>query len=529
MPDSPLQNSDGVLHLGIESNGQPIAENIAVRSVQVHRAVGRIPTARLVVDDGDMASSQWPVADGPTFQPGARISIAAGHGDGEQTLFEGIVIQLGMQILGDGDSRLVIDCSHEAVTLTAERRNAHHADATDSAIIRGLLQNRSLKAQVDATGERHGALTQYACTDWDFIVARAEVNGLLVIVDDDQVLVQAPRTSADPVLQVTYGIDLIDFHAEVDSQALRLAPGLARMRGRMKFPGSASAKVGSLIELAGVGTRFSGNVLVDAVEHEIAQGNWLTTVEFGLVPDRRCEPDAVVVPAVAGGLPGVEGLQIGIVTQVGGDPDDAQRIRIKLPVLQATNDTVWARLLQFHASDGFGAFFMPEVGDEVVVAFFNHDPSHPVVLGSLYGSHRKPPYGPDASNDVKALVTRCRHRLEFDEKEKTITVTTPANNQVVLSDRDRSIVLKDQNGNSVELGTGGVRIDTPGDLKIAAKGAVAIDALGAVSIGSQADLTCSGLNVSCEAQACFSGKGMSSAELSAAGQTIVKGAMVMIN
>ncbi len=596
MPHSPQLNSEGPVRLSLKSNGQPIADSIAVTSVHVHRAVGSIPTARLVIADGDMAQGEWPAADGPTFQPGARISIAAGYGDNEQTLFEGIVIKLGMQISGENDSRLVIDCRHPAVKMTVGRKNAHHADVTDSAIIRGLLQAHALNAEVDSTGETHDALTQYYCTDWDFIVARAEVNGLFVIADDDKILVQAPRTSAKAVLQVAYGQDLIDFQAEVDSlsqlqevqtvawdprtqaviegapaqpqtlnaqgnldsaalaavigptrfrlqtsvplQAAELSAwgkgqqvkaGLARIRGRMKFQGSANAKVGSLIELAGVGARYNGNVFVGAVEHTIADGNWLTTAEFGLAPDWHCGRDDVVAPAAAGWLPGAEGLQVGIVTQLDGDPADEQRIQIKLPVLQATSETVWARLLQFHASDDFGAFFMPEIGDEVVVAFFNHDPSHPVVLGSLYSSRHKPAYRLDTSNDVKALVTRCRHKLEFDEKNKIITVTTPANNKVVLSDRDQSIVLKDQNGSRVELNTSGVCIETLKDLKIAAQGAITIEAVGAVSITSTADLKCSGLNIACDAQAGFSGRGIASAELSAAGQTIVKGAMVMIN
>ncbi len=596
MPNSPQLNSEGVVRLTVKSNGQPIAESIAVASVQVRRAVGSIPSARLVIADGDMPSAEWPVADGATFQPGAAISIAAGYGDDEQTLFEGIVVTLGMQISGDNDSRLEIDCSHKAVNMTVGRRNAHYADQTDSTIIRGLVQAHSLTAEVDGTNETHGALTQYDCTDWDFVVARAEVNGLLVIADDDKVYVQAPRTTAVPALQVKWGVDLMDFKAQVDSRSqlhevrtvawdprtqavvegspagpqtlnlqgdltsatlaavlgsatLRLqtsAPlkqaelsawgkaqqvkaGLARIRGHMKFQGSAAAKVGSLIEVAGVGARYSGNVFVGAVEHEIADGNWVTTAEFGLAPHWHSERNDVVAPPAAGWLPGAEGLQIGIVTKLDGDPADEQRIQIKLPVLQARSETVWARLLQINASSGFGAFFVPEVGDEVVVAFFNHDPSHPVVLGSLYSSRHKPAYTLDRSNDIKALVTRCKHKLEFDEKNKIITVTTPANNKVVLSDRDKSIVLQDQSGNRVELNTGGVTIDTPKDLKLTAKGTISIEATGAVNIGSKADLTCAGLNVSCDAQVSFSGKGSASAELSAAGQTIVKGAMVMIN
>jgi Rhs element Vgr protein len=595
MPNSPQTNSGGLVCLSIKSNGKAIDESIPVISVVVRCAVGCIPEARLVVADGDIRNTDWPVADGETFQPGAAISIAAGYDDQEQTIFEGIVVKLGMKISADNESCLVIECRHKAVKMSVGSKNAHHVDLTDSAIIERLVQAGGLKAEVDATHETHSVLTQYDCTDWDLLVARAELNGLLVIADDDKILVQAPRTGAQPVLRVTYGQDLIEFQADVDAcsqlqevrtvawdpkaqavvegvpaspqllnaqgnldsatlaaalganllhlqtpaplradelsawgRAQQVKAGLARIRGRMKFQGSATAKVGSLIELAGVGARFSGNAFVGSVEHEIAEGNWLTTAEFGCPPDRHTKRNEVH-PVAAGWLPGAAGLQIGIVTKLDGDPAGEQRIQIKLPVLQASDEPVWARLLQPHACEGFGAFFVPEVGDEVVVAFFNQDPSYPVVLGSLYSSRHKPAYELGASNRIKALVTRCKHRIEFDDDNRIVTVSTPANNRVVLNDRDGSIVLQDQSGNSVELSTAGVTIDTPGDLKMTAKGSITVAATGAVNIGTKADLKCTGLNVACDAQVSFSGKGGAQAELSASGETIVRGAMVMIN
>lgn len=519
MPHSPLRDSEGAVHLSIRSDGKPIADSIAVRSVQVHRGVNRVPTARLVIAEGDLGDGTWPAADGPAFQPGARISIAAGYGNAPaHALFEGVVAKLGLQINADQGSRVVVDCCHAAVRMTEGRKSAHHADVSDSALIRRIVQGQALDAEVDATGETIPALTQYDCSDWDFIVARAQANGLVVIADNDRIRVQAPHNAEAPVLRVEYGNDLIALQAEVDG-----------LRGHMKFAGSAKAKVGSLIALAGVGARFSGEVFVAAVEHEVVEGDWVTTAEFGLPPQWKDDARGAVAPAAANRLPAADGLHIGIVVRLDGDPAAEQRIQVRLPELQATQDTVWARVLQFHASSRFGAFFMPEVGDEVIVAFSHHDPSHPVVLGSLYSRRHPPPHALDPANDIKAMVTRCGHRLQFDEKHKAITVTTPADNQVVLSDTDRSIVLKDQNGNRVELHPGGIIIRTPKDLTIAADGAISIEALGSMSMGSKADLTCSGLNVRCDAQASFSGKGLASAELSAAGQTLVKGAIVLIN
>jgi len=186
-------------------------------------------------------------------------------------------------------------------------------------------------------------------------------------------------------------------------------------------------------------------------------------------------------------------------------------------------------LMQAHASNGFGAFFVPEVGDEVVIGFFNHDPQHPVVLGSLYSSKHAPAYALAAENNTKALVTRCKHKLEFDEKNRLITITTPAANKLVFSDKDQSVTITDQNNNKLVLDSNGILLDSPKDITLMAKGAITIDAVRAVSISSKADVKAEGLNVACTAQVGFSGKGLATAELSASGQTTVKGAMVLIN
>lgn len=528
MPPSPLLDTEGVLHVNLSSNGQPVGERVELRSVRVRRAVGRIPSAQLVLAQAGAALGEWPAADDEAFQPGALVRIAAGYGSGaDEPLFEGVMVRLGLQVSGDNDARLVVECRHRAVAMTLAPRSAHYSGQPVSATIRGLLEAHALTAEVDEVVEAGGAVTQYQRTDWDFMRARAQAHGLLVIADDDRVRVQTPCTSAAAVLKVEHGIDLIDCQAEVDArsqQQTRL--GLAPVHGRMRFQGSAAARVGTLIELAGLGARNSGKVFVAEVEHEITDGHWLTTAGFGLPPEwQPAHGHPITKPTATGPLPG---LQIGVVTRLG-DPAGEQRVQVRLPALLGAASTVWARTMQPQASSGFGAFLLPEVGDEVVVDFCHQDPSQPVVLGSLYSSSRPPPYAPEDANDIKALVTRCRHRLEFDENHRTITLTTPANNRVVLSDEGGSVTLSDQHGSRVELGASGVSIDTLRDLRVKAGGSIRIEAVGAMSITTQADLSCTGLNIACAAQVGFSGKGVASAELSAAGQTVVKGGLVLIN
>lgn len=596
MANSPELDAEGVVRVTLFSEGTALPESVQIMSITVTRAINRVPTARLVIVDGDMPNKEFPVSDTNDFKPGAAIKINAGYGDDEAPIFEGIVVKHAVQITGQNDARLVVECRDKAVKMTVGRKNANYVDKLDSDVIGTLIGNAGLTADVEATTEQHKELVQYYCSDWDFMLSRADANGLLVIATDGKVAVKAPATDAAAVLKVTYGKDLMEFHAELDARtqytsakavswdmktqaaitgaeaspatlneqgdltsatlaeviglasyrlqtaapttketltqwakAQQLKSGLARMRGRMSFQGSAKAEVGGIIELEGVGKRFSGNVFASGVTHTIGDGDWVTEVQFGLSPQWFTEQPDVAAPGAGGLLPAVEGLQVGVVLKLDGDPESEQRIQVAVPVMQAETEGVWARLLQFHGSNGFGAFFLPEVGDEVVLGYFNNDPSHPVILGSLYSSKQVPPYSLAAENNTKAIVTRCKSKIEFDEDKKVITITTPGTNKIVISDDGKSILLQDQNNNKIELNPGGITLDSPKDIKLTAKGGITLDAVNAISITSKADVKSAGLNISSEAQVGFTAKGNASAELSAAGQTVVKGAMVMIN
>ena len=596
MADSPVVGSEGPVTITVFSAGQRVSDELELISATVRRAVGSVPSARLVYIDGDMPGGSFPLSDEETFAPGAAIKIEAGYGGEASTIFEGIVVKHSVSVSGNNDGRLTVECRDKAVKMTIGRKNAQYVDQTDSAVVETLIGNHGLTADVQATTESHPELVQHYCSDWDFMLARAEANGQLVVVTDGTVAVKAPDTSSAAVLKITYGADLIDFNAELDSRsqytavqaaswdsktqqqlqgtaaqpqtlnaqgdidskklaevaspaslrlqsaaaltsqtltdwakAQQVKSGLARLRGSMRFQGNAAAAVGTLIELAGVGKRFAGDAFVGGLTHEIGDGDWITSVDFGLAPDWFTERSDIVAPTAAGLVPGIEGLQVGVVKKLDADPAGEHRVLVTVPVLELESDGVWARLLGFYGSNSFGAFFIPEIGDEVVLAYFNDDPAHPVILGSLYSSKNAPPYTLEAANNTKAIVTRCKARIEFNDEDKVITLSTPGKNSIVISDKDQSIVLTDQNNNKVTLDSSGITLDSPKDIKLTAKGGITLDAVNAVTITSKADVKCSGLNVNCEAQVGAVFKGTASVELSAAGQTTVKGAMVMIN
>lgn len=596
MANSPLADSDGVVSITIQCDGTALATTTEIVSIDIQFNLNRISTATLVLNDGDMPNATFPLSETETFKPGALVTIQLGYDQQVTTVFSGVVIKHSIRVSGENNSRLIIECKDKAIAMTVGRKNANYIDKKDSDIITALIGTYAgLTADVTATTTSHKELVQFYCSDWDFMIARAEANGMLVNLDGGTVAVKAPAVSTSPVLSLTYGIDIIDFSADLDARyqfekvssnawdlatlalqqgeaasatlneqgnitsatlasviglsefrlqstvplesefltswakAQQVKSGLARIRGHVSFQGSALVKPGSLIELAGVGARFNGNIFVSGVNHSVVDGNWITRVEFGLSPNWFTESTDVIAPPASGITAGISGLHIGIVKKLDEDPDSQHRVQVSIPEMSATTDGFWARLANFYSSNSFGTFFIPEIGDEVVLGFFNDDPSHPVILGSLYSSKNVPPYTIAAENNTKAIVTRTKMKMEFDEEKKIITLITPGENKIVISDDGKSILLQDQNSNKVTLDSAGITLDSPKDITLTAKGKIVMTATQNIEATAQMDIKQSGLNISSTANVGFTAKGNATAEVSAAGTTTIKGAMVMIN
>lgn len=304
---------------------------------------------------------------------------------------------------------------------------------------------------------------------------------------------------------------------------------LSKVRGSVTFQGNASATIDSLLELAGVGERYNGSHYVGGIHHSIEKGQWVTTAELGMSPMWSAEHRDVGAPPASGYLPPVDGLQIGVVTKLNEDPDSNYRIQIKLPTLNTESNLIWARLATYYASSGYGNFFIPEVGDEVIVGCINQDPSNPIILGSVYSSKNKMPNELTAENYIKSIVTMSQLKIMFDDENKVLTLITPDGNAIVMSDKGKSITLTDQNSNTICMSESGIAINSSKDITISAKNAVSIQSTSDTTIKATADTKISGLNVSAQASTGLTLKGNATAELSCSGITTVKGALVKIN
>lgn len=591
MADSPSKNKDHVLACTVYVNGSKLKDSFSLVSASVRLELNRIGKATLKFNAGNMDAQTFDESDDSLFKPGNSIRLDAGGMDQQETLFEGSII--GLRILTGKDFRsyMVAECRDNSYPATQGRKNRIFEKKKDSDIIREVLKDYG-SVDVDATGYQHPTLVQYYCSDWDFVLSRADACGLFVFTEGDKIKVKKPDVNASPVLTVTYGEDITTFDLELssndqftqyeavswcpntqkavrvsasspslnkqgdlqpkniasgdsmllqtdaptDEKALKqwadgmaLKAGLARYQGSVSFYGSAKVKPGCLMELKGLGKRFGGNLFVGSVTHTIEDNEWLTEAGAGISPMNITDEPDVVSPTAAGFLPGLQGLHSAVVKKLDGDPLKEQRIQVELPWLDGQSRLLWARLATMYATAGMGTFFLPEPGDEVLVGFMNQDPGHPVILGSLYGAKHKPPFEYEAKNNTKVIVTREKLRIEFDEEKKVITVATPGKNTLEISDDGKHIRLADQHKNEIRMDSGGITLTSAKDITMKAKGGITMDATTKISGTAKSDISFDGTNVKMQAKATASVKGNAMTEVTASGPVKVKGAVIMLN
>lgn len=288
---------------------------------------------------------------------------------------------------------------------------------------------------------------------------------------------------------------------------------LAKIRGRVKFQGIPSVKPNTVLKLEGVGDRFNGNTYITGVSHTISEGNWTVNAQFGLNPEWFSETFDINAQPASGVVAAIPGLQVGVVSQLEEDPDGEERILVQIPIINNEEQGIWCRVASLDAGNNRGAFFRPEIGDEVIVGFINEDPNEAVVLGMLHSSAKPSPFTASDENNEKGFVTRSEMKLVFDDDKKSITISTPVGKKITLDEDAGSIVVEDDNSNVITLDSNGISMESAGDINLKATGDVAIE----------------GTNVGITANAEFKAEGAAGAEVSTNAIAILKGSLVKIN
>jgi len=585
----PNPSQHDVVTFSIQVDGRAIDATYQIMNISILKEVNRIPLARIVVRDGDAAQRKFEVSDSDSFVPGKKIVISLGFDGTNTQAFKGVITRQSVYIRDNGNTQLCIECRDEAVRMSLGRHSRYFENKKDSELLDDIISRYpGLSSDLKATKLTHKQIVQHHVTDWDFLLLRAEANGMLVNVQDGTIRVAPPDTTTSPVVNIAYGYSIMEFEAEMDARdqwkkvearawdyagqrlfnadttdasgfgepgnisggdlagavspdtfemhhsgylleqelqdwadGLMLRSRLAKTRGRIRVTGFSGINPGDMARLDGVGDRWNGNIYVTAVRQDITAGSWDTQIQWGLDPERYAETYKSIDDRQAAGLIGsVHGLQIGVVVQLGNDPDGEFRILVKVPVIDNDAQGLWTRVASLDAGSSRGAFFMPEIGDEVIVGFINDDPRHAVVLGMLHSSAKAAPITPDDANNEKGITTRSQMRVHFNDQTNTITIDTPAGNSIQLDEQGTKIEIVDQNSNKVTMDPSGITVDSPVDITIKAGANLTISAAASLSI--------SAASVSVKADGNLDVEG-ALVKMAAQGITEISGSIVKIN
>jgi len=191
-------------------------------SIDVIKEVNKIPQAQIVLLDGEAGKQEFSISDTEFFKPGKEIEIKLRYereSKSEATVFKGIVVRHRVQA-DRYRSRLNVDLKDAVLKLIAKRKSAVFRDMTDKEIIERIVQSGGLQVEsVAETQPKHKEMVQFYCSDWDFILSRADASGNWVLVNDGKVTVAKPSLDGTPQHKFEYGIsEIYEFEMEADAR-----------------------------------------------------------------------------------------------------------------------------------------------------------------------------------------------------------------------------------------------------------------------------------------------------------------------
>lgn len=194
------------------------------------------------------------------------------------------------------------------------------------------------------------------------------------------------------------------------------------------------------------------------------------------------------------------GVAAGLVTN-NQDPQGLGRVRLKFPWLSDDNESDWVRIATFMAGNQRGGYFLPEVGDEALVAFEHGDINRPYVIGFLWNGVDKPPEAnSNGKNSIRKITSRSGHEIIFnddaDQKQEKLEIHTKAGHTIVLDDSAgaEKIEIKDKSGsNSILFDSvqNSISVESAMQLKIKSQ-MIEIEAGTSMTIKAGATLTLQG-------------------------------------
>ncbi|NOS89428.1 MAG: phage tail protein [Methylococcaceae bacterium] len=191
------------------------------------------------------------------------------------------------------------------------------------------------------------------------------------------------------------------------------------------------------------------------------------------------------------------GVVVGIVTN-NQDPENMHRIKVKFPWLNLEHESNWARVATAMAGNGYGAYFLPEVNDEVVVAFEHGLVDQPYILGSLWNGKDQPPESnQNGDNNPRTFKSRSGHLIRLNDKqggESIEIIDKSGNNKIVIDSVNNTVTIHASSDIEISSESGKLIISAIG-IELKSKADIQIEAASTLDIKANAQVTVKGATI----------------------------------
>ena len=584
----PTQANTNVATFTILSNGEPLSEEIGVSLITVNKSFNKIPSAHLVLFDGDVATEDFELSGTDVFKPGNTIEIKAGYQDVEDTIFKGIIVKHSIEAKNDTPSKLILDLRDVCVKMTVGRKNKYfEPDSLDSDIIEEIAgEYQGIDLDIEATTVTHQEMVQYFSTDWDFILSRAEANGMLAFVDDGKLTIKKPTMDEDAILNLFYGHNIMEFEAGMDAR-----DQYAATKSR-----SWNFITQELAELDGSdpGMDEQGNISASELADVIGLSEW-SLQHTGQLPDQELQSwaDAKLMRSrlskIRGRVKiiGFSDIKPGHIIELGGMGDrfngkafvasiyhefsadkkwythiefgvDQQWIAHKyddileqpasglLPAIQGLHQGIVTNIHEDPDGEGRVQVRIPIIhpeedgvwarlatldaglgdDDSPRGTFFRPQPGDEVVVGFFNDDPRDPV--------VLGMMHSSTRPGPYDVTEDNFEkgIVTRGQLKITFNDDLKTITIETPGANKIVLDDdeGSILLEDSNGNKLQMNSdGITIESGGDVNIKASGDVNIEGSNLNHKAQSQFKAEGSGGAEMSSSGQTVIKGSVVQIN
>lgn len=525
MPIIPLFDT---IDLELLINSQNNNLHTSVESITVEYEVNKIPYAKInLVTDNHLQNNERGTEN--AFAVDDEIEVKIRENDEMKTLFKGIILEVKKTMSASG-FRVQLECKDNVARLLTTQEMIPDEAFQDK--FDRLLNQHSISntVELESFGEEQISIVDNLMP-WDFILSYLDALGYLTTIKQGKFSAIPSTAQEEATTELQFGVNIFDLEyrrssvvssvaieywnigdqeykmedAETEiegsegievndlgqtylsvetinqfAKARAAKNRLSSFSGRVKTYGNLQANYGEYISFIESGDDFEGqSLLITSEHHTIDQNGWKTEYAFGLENNQGYAESISFIQGKnesrLGQMNSISGLQIGIVTNLEGDPESQYRVQVRIPAIVDSGEGYWARLASLQAGLERGGWFIPDIGDEVVLGFFNDHPDRPVILGKLYSDGNSAPFELSDDNFVQGIVTKEGSHLVFDDEKKSIELKTTGGNTILISDDESGIILEDQNGNKIQMDSSGITIDSAGDLNLKAKMNTTID------------------------------------------------------